>query len=344
MRNRVLASLGFLALGGCALILEGTSQEVTFNSQPTGANVTVAGQSAVTPATLTIPKGTYDVVFEKSGYEEKTVRLGTKTSNWFYADFAVSGVAVGIDLLTGAWRAFESTELNPTLLPLPDTPEAITATLASLPPEAEVVIDGAIRGKTPLKLSLNWSPLEKEKGVTFRKAGYHDRKLILMRDMEQLKAELEPMPTRVRVAIRSVPPGAEAFLAGASVGHAPVFVDLDWLPGTPPKTLELALDGYHRARREIRREDQDLTMKLEEKVEEAALPLRIQPPDCLLEIDGAAPVKAGAQVKLAWSLSKKEHLLRFSHLGYDPKSVKLTQGEAQEALSVRLTPSLPGER
>src|SRR5262249_49792308 len=83
MRNKALASIGLLALSGCALILEGTSQEVTFNSQPQGANVTVAGQTAVTPVKLQIPKGDCEVVFEKQGYEKKTVHLGTQPCLWF---------------------------------------------------------------------------------------------------------------------------------------------------------------------------------------------------------------------------------------------------------------------
>ncbi len=344
MRNNGFASIGLLALSGCALIMEGTSEEVTFKSQPTGANVTVAGQSGVTPVTLDLPKGSYDVVFEKPGYEKKTVRLGTRTSYWFYADFGVSVVAVGVDLLTGAWQTFEVSELSPKLIPLPDTPESLPVTLTSVPPEVEVLIEGALRGKTPLTLDLNWSPLEKEKGVTFRRAGFFDRTLVLARETGDLKCELSAMPVRVRTAIRSVPDGAEAFVAGTSVGRTPAFVDLDWLPETPPKALELVLEGHVRVRRDIRREDNDLTVKLEEKVEEAALGLTVHPPESLLEVDGAAPVKVGPRVTLSWSLTKKEHVLRFSHLGYEAKTVKLSRAEAGETLNIRLTPALPGDR
>ena len=344
MRNKIFSPFALIFLGGCSLILQGTSEEVTFTSEPEGAVFTAGGQTAVTPAKLVLTKGPYEITFEKQGYEKKTLRLDTRTSLWFYVDCGISILAVGIDLVTGAWRTFEVTDLNAVLLALPDTPEDHSALLTSSPSDAEVLVDGAVRGRTPLSTTLGWIPLEKEKSVTFRHAECRDLTLILSRDQESLHADLEPIPVRVRVAFRSVPPGAEAFLEGKSVGHTPVSLEVEWLPATPPRRVEMELLGYERSQSQLGPKDPEVFAELKEHVEVISLELKAHPPGSFVQVDGGTPGAAGKEIRLAWSLSGREHVLTFTHPGYTSKSVKVSREASKSTLDVRLIPLFAEDR
>ena len=75
-----------LALG-CASIIEGRTQSVTFNSEPAGAQIVINGvPMGVTPATITIKKSDYDnanVQFKKEGYHDQQASLHTKVTGCF---------------------------------------------------------------------------------------------------------------------------------------------------------------------------------------------------------------------------------------------------------------------
>ena len=73
--SRALALALLVALPGCSLVAQGTSQEVSFNSEPEGATFTVAGQTATTPKTLTVPKDDYTIIFQKDGFKESEYEL-----------------------------------------------------------------------------------------------------------------------------------------------------------------------------------------------------------------------------------------------------------------------------
>jgi len=72
-----IAFLAFILalIGGCATIVSGTTQEVSFQSNPEGAKVTVSGRViGKTPVTLQLKreKG-QSLAFEKEGYEAHDV-------------------------------------------------------------------------------------------------------------------------------------------------------------------------------------------------------------------------------------------------------------------------------
>lgn len=78
MRKFVCAVSVALALGGCASIVEGTSQEIAVNTDPTGAKcllerqgITIA-QVNSTPGSVRIDKTKHDitVICSKDGYED----------------------------------------------------------------------------------------------------------------------------------------------------------------------------------------------------------------------------------------------------------------------------------
>lgn len=73
-----------LLTSGCASMMSGTTQPVTFSSSPEGATVTIEGVVlGKTPATITIKKQSTQLVeFEKEGFSKQTVEMGTTFNPW----------------------------------------------------------------------------------------------------------------------------------------------------------------------------------------------------------------------------------------------------------------------
>lgn len=75
MIKNVLLVILLLMLSGCATIVNGTKQTISFMSEPSGAEVTVGGEfTSRTPAALPLSRGKdYTAIFKKEGYESQTV-------------------------------------------------------------------------------------------------------------------------------------------------------------------------------------------------------------------------------------------------------------------------------
>src|SRR5258707_3782226 len=96
--SRALAVAVIAALAGCPLVVQGTKQNVTFTSEPQGATFTVAGQTGTTPVTLELPKDDYQISFRYPGYEDASVDLKRKMSNWFIGSIVMGVISITIDL------------------------------------------------------------------------------------------------------------------------------------------------------------------------------------------------------------------------------------------------------
>lgn len=248
--SRLLPLALLAAMAGCTLVVQGTSQSVTFTSEPPGATFTVAGQAATTPATLEIPKDDYQIAFRHPGYEDSSVELKRKMSNWFIGSLCMGVIASTIDLATGAWKEFESTDVRITLQPLPDTVIELPVTVTSEPPGADIVIGGRSYGVTPRDLRLWWQPAEREKEVALRLAGHAPRTAALLRSEKTLAAALEALPVPVTVRFGSKPAGAEVRVDGRPIGRTPIPVELTWKKGDQPRSAEWALEGFRPEKRE----------------------------------------------------------------------------------------------
>jgi hypothetical protein len=79
---------GALAASGCATVVKGTDQNMTFNSEPDGATVTVGGRAiGKTPVSVTIDKAQHQsLTFEKEGYKPYTTELSTTQDGWFWGN------------------------------------------------------------------------------------------------------------------------------------------------------------------------------------------------------------------------------------------------------------------
>lgn len=124
-----------LALTGCASIMSGSTQTLTFKSVPDTANIVITNKlgekihTGSTPATVTLKRGngyfkpaSYDVTFSKEGYQQKTVHVTAKMNGWYIANIVFGGL-VGfliVDPATGAMYSLSPNDVN-TLLEISNT-------------------------------------------------------------------------------------------------------------------------------------------------------------------------------------------------------------------------------
>ncbi|MCM2264276.1 MAG: PEGA domain-containing protein [Desulfuromonadales bacterium] len=124
-RNRIffflLAVLFSLVLYGCATIVSGTTQEVTFQSEPEGATVTVNGRPlGKTPMTIQLDKKSEQTLtFELSGYRTVTMPLSTSLDGWFWGNIVIGGLLGSTtDGLSGAVYEYAPSQYFVSLHPL----------------------------------------------------------------------------------------------------------------------------------------------------------------------------------------------------------------------------------
>jgi hypothetical protein len=124
---RVLsAALVALSLGACATVTRGTTDQVTFTSEPSGAAVrTSIGHSCpTTPCTVEVSrKSEFVAVFTMNGYEEQQIPVATRIAGSGAAGFAgnilIGGiVGMAADAATGATLEHFPNPVHASLVPL----------------------------------------------------------------------------------------------------------------------------------------------------------------------------------------------------------------------------------
>jgi hypothetical protein len=108
------------AIGGCASIVSGGSQQVTFNSSPDGATVTVNGLAiGKTPITTSLKrKSDQTLIFAKDSYRPITMQLETKLNGWFWGNILCCGlVGSTTDNYSGAMNEYSPSQYMVTLQP-----------------------------------------------------------------------------------------------------------------------------------------------------------------------------------------------------------------------------------
>lgn len=116
-----------LLVQGCATIVDGKTQPVTFSSEPEGATVAVAGRvMGTTPLTVQLEKDkNLAVTFTKDGYKQYSTQLGTTVNGWFWGNIVLGGVfGSTTDASTGAMYEFSQDQYFAILHP--DTPLGIS--------------------------------------------------------------------------------------------------------------------------------------------------------------------------------------------------------------------------
>ena len=139
---------------GCASIMKGTDQKVSFNSEPSEAKVVITdlreGKEILvgsTPFTASLKRGAgyfkkakYNVTVEKPGYKPETIMLEGTPGGWYIGgNFVVGGMGwLIVDPATGAMWTLEPNDVKvilkkQTVLGPPD--DGLTFALRVLPAE-----------------------------------------------------------------------------------------------------------------------------------------------------------------------------------------------------------------
>lgn len=116
----IAIAIAIAAVSGCASIVSGTDQTLTFNSEPDGATVTVAGKIVgKTPLSVQIDKGkNQSLTFEKEGYKTFTTQLSTTMDGWFWGNIVIGGfLGSTTDGVSGAINEFSPDQYFVTLTP-----------------------------------------------------------------------------------------------------------------------------------------------------------------------------------------------------------------------------------
>ena len=150
-----ITALG-VALSGCATVFEGTSQEISVVTNPSGASCIFerqgmqVGTITATPGTANIRKSKYDLMIRcsKPGYQDSSYLNHSGTTATIAANVAAdiiltAGLSSIIDSADGADNKYDSAvniTLNPvvstsaTTLPVPSTPPTPATAAPSAPP------------------------------------------------------------------------------------------------------------------------------------------------------------------------------------------------------------------
>ncbi|MGZ8361061.1 MAG: hypothetical protein ACXWUX_11130 [Allosphingosinicella sp.] len=122
-----LISMGS-GLGGCATVLNGTSQPVEFQSDPTGATIRLAnGLSCETPCEYSMKRGDDSMVtFTLAGYEPVEVYIQSRTGGSIAGNILAGGIIGGVvDASNGASNHLYPDPVFIRLMPVGSTEPAL---------------------------------------------------------------------------------------------------------------------------------------------------------------------------------------------------------------------------
>jgi len=148
MKNVLALSLAVTVIlsTGCASVVSGTDQKLTFNSEPEEATVTVSGRVlGKTPLTVPVDRGSnQSITFEKEGYKTYTAQLSTTTNPWFFGNIVLGGlVGSTTDGVSGAIHEFSPDQYFVTLKP--DTPTGLSTSRPRQIKEIIIAFSGEVR-------------------------------------------------------------------------------------------------------------------------------------------------------------------------------------------------------
>ena len=106
------------ALGGCASILKGTSQDVFLVSEPSKAEIYIDGQlRGTTPLELELETDkTYVVEYRMDGYTTQIFNISNSIgAGWIILDVVCGLVPVVVDAVTGAWYSLDEDNISAVL-------------------------------------------------------------------------------------------------------------------------------------------------------------------------------------------------------------------------------------
>ena len=356
MRSKAAFAVAILALSGCALIKNGTTQRVKFESVPPKAEVWVNGvkHPEPTPTTIELPRKETSYEIKLAGYDKVANKLTTKTSSYFYWSFLGGVITTMLDWLTGSWQEFDippedKDTIKVVLEPSVDNSEHIVR-ISSNPPGASIAVEGfelqEVTGieSRPARINVKWKgPNDVERTITLRYVGYETAKLRLRRGERKLHKNLDPSPITQVLQFESDPQGAEVLIDGISTGITPFTTRyIRPIGDDRAKKVVIRKDGYETALESIKdKNNRTIVVKLTETLETLAVKVDCVPAGSSLEVDGKPAGAGPTEIKLSWSVTVRSHKLRVSRPGYDSVEKIIDHGSKSEPVVFRLKPSLP---
>lgn len=116
------------AVGGCATVINGTSQDYEMASQPSGAKVTLSnGQSCVAPCKISLKRrNDLTATLELEGYKTEKVYIQSRTGGAGVGNILLGGViGAGVDASNGSMNSLYPRPLNVKLAADGSTEEAV---------------------------------------------------------------------------------------------------------------------------------------------------------------------------------------------------------------------------
>jgi len=113
-----LLATTILIMNGCATIFKGSTDTVSYSSDPSGAKVYVNGiLMGRTPFQLELKSSqTYTIEFRKEGYENRTVILNNSVGGgWIVLDILFGILPIIVDAATGNWYSLDQAHVNAAL-------------------------------------------------------------------------------------------------------------------------------------------------------------------------------------------------------------------------------------
>lgn len=112
----LLGILSALSLTGCSTIMNGTTHNLSVNSNVQNAKVYINGvYKGETPISLTLPTNekVYTVKIEADGYIPYTEVLQRKASGWAWGNVLLGGIiGLGIDMATGGLYIYDKDNIT----------------------------------------------------------------------------------------------------------------------------------------------------------------------------------------------------------------------------------------
>lgn len=113
--KRYVALFPTLALTACGALFNGGPANVSFNSNPGGAQIWIDGTNrGTTPTTLPLAKNkSYAITFKKEGFGDTTFQLDRKISAGYVILDVLGGlIPIVVDAATGSWYTLSTDQVN----------------------------------------------------------------------------------------------------------------------------------------------------------------------------------------------------------------------------------------
>lgn len=246
---------------------------------------------------------------------------GTKIGNTPVENFELLPGMHNIEIRSGNYQHFQTDinvrgcdkfqQLNTALIP-----GWSDITISSVPLDAKVLIDGKPFGKTPLNIQmLPGSYLLEISSENFKT--YKHRLNVKPNEPQEIK-DIRLQPADGKLAIKTVPSGADILIDGNFIGQTPLTVDL-----SPDKqhAVQISKAGYEKTNRNIKLASAaSKQLHVDLKPRKGIVRLSVEPPDAELIVDG----KSWGGVPKKLNLIAVEHKLEFNKKGYLPYQIRVT--------------------